>query len=54
MKTYDNGLKRIWYDPHLRLWTLQRLDAAGDQVGSVDYRTARTAAFAWLADPAVD
>ena len=50
MKTHDNKTrsKRIWFDTHLRLWTLQNLDADGNQIGSVDYLTNRTNAFLWL------
>lgn len=48
MKTHRNGLKATWYDPHLRLWTLQVLDEDGNQVGSVDYHPHRQFAFDWL------
>ncbi len=48
MKAYTNGTRVIWYDPHLRLWTLQTVDAEGYQVGSVDYGIDRAEAFAWL------
>ena len=50
MKTHDNKTKtkRIWFDTHLRLWTLQTLDTDQNQVGSVDYSTNRTNAFLWL------
>ena len=28
---------RAWWDRHLQLWTIQRVDAAGDQLDHVDY-----------------
>lgn len=49
MKTYTNELRRIWYDPYLRVWTMQEVDAEDIQVGEVDYTTDRKWAFAWLA-----
>ena len=41
------GNRRVWFDPHLRLWTLQVLDENGDQLGSVayDYRKINAAMF---------
>lgn len=38
----------IWYDPHLRLWTLQTIDNDGNQIGQVDYTVIRANAFRWL------
>jgi len=49
MKTHERPGRRAWYDPHLRLWTLQKTDPAGNQVGEVDYTPERRAAMAWLA-----
>lgn len=50
MKTYENDGKsrRVWYDPCLRLWTLQCLDPAGYQVGEVEYAVTKSDAFEWL------
>lgn len=48
MKTYRNGLRRIWYDWHLRMWTMQRVDRSGNQVGEVEYDFNRKRAFDWL------
>ena len=50
MKTYENNTKRVWFDNKLRLWTLQHLDAEGNQVGNVDYSTSKETAFNWLTD----
>jgi hypothetical protein len=50
MKTHYN-LERsaqIFYDRHLRLWTLIRLDAEGNQVGAADYTTCSIRAKMWL------
>jgi hypothetical protein len=51
MKTYHNADRsaRIYYDTHLRLWTLISLDLEGNQIGSADYTTNRERAFTWLA-----
>lgn len=51
MKTHTRGLRHIWYDPYLRLWTLQRVDADDCQVGEVEYTTDRREAFAFLNEP---
>lgn len=47
-KIYADGDRRVWWDSHLRLWTLQVVDSAGDQVGSVDYTNLRRVAMIWL------
>jgi hypothetical protein len=51
MKTYHSKdlLKRVFFDTHLRLWTMISLDADGNQIGSADYTTDRLYAFTWLA-----
>ena len=48
MKTYEKSNKRIWYDPHIRVWTMQVIDSQGYQVGDVDYTPFRKEAFDWL------
>ena len=48
MITHDIGTRRIWYDPGLRLWTMQERDRRGNQVGDVDYTPDRKTAFDWL------
>jgi hypothetical protein len=48
LKTYQIGNKRIWYDPHERVWTLQRIDEEENQVGDCEYTTGRKNAFNWL------
>ena len=50
MKTYHNADRsaRLYYDTHLRLWTMISLDLEGNQVGSADYTTSRERAFTWL------
>jgi hypothetical protein len=50
MKTHYNyeGNARIFYDRHLRLWTMISLDLEGNQIGSADYTTSRERAFTWL------
>ena len=48
--TSKDGKRRIWFDPSAgtRAWVMQEVDAAGNQVGGVDYETCRAAAFVWL------
>ncbi len=48
MVTYDIRTRRIWYDPHLRFWTMQERDRRGNQVGDVEYTADRKLAFDWL------
>jgi len=52
MKTYRGDKKRIWYDPHLRMWTLQVLDSNdpcfANQVGDTTATSKRDIAFEWL------
>jgi hypothetical protein len=48
MKTRQKDNRRIWWDNHLRLWTMQTVDADGDQVDSVEYTADRRLALAWL------
>lgn len=48
MKTYHRSTTRIWFDPSLRLWTLQRINKFFEQVGSVEYTTSKKVAFFWL------
>jgi hypothetical protein len=50
MKTYTSKdqRRRAWYDPSLRLWTMQDLDPAGNQVGDVDYSCDKTRTMEWL------
>lgn len=50
MKTYYNFNRtaRAFYDPHIRLWTLVRLDSEGNQIGSAEYTTSRNKAMIWL------
>lgn len=40
--------KRAWYNRQAKVWTLQHLDAEGNQVGSADYCHNRCHAFEWL------
>jgi hypothetical protein len=47
MKTYTHMNRRIWYDPHLRMWTLQDIDSEENQVGEVTYAS-RAFAFTYL------
>lgn len=35
-------INRVWFDRRLRLWTIQRVDANGDQVGHCHYTPSRT------------
>ena len=48
MKVHFNPLRRVWYDPQLRLWTMQSLDADGDQIGIVEYTASRVYAMRWF------
>ena len=50
MKTYYNEKRdrAVWFNPHIRSWTLQHLDAEGNQVGSAEFCHNRIHAFAWL------
>lgn len=52
MKTYANAdnSKRVWYDTHIRLWTLQTLDPEGNQTGECNYHSSRKFAMAWLTE----
>lgn len=47
MKVYSHLNRRIWYDPHLRMWTMQLVDADENQVGDVDYGP-KSIAFSFL------
>ena len=47
MKVHVNPLRRVWYDSQLRLWTMQSLDADGDQIGIVEYTASRVYAMRW-------
>ena len=38
----------IFYDRHLRLWTMIRLDSEGNQIGSADYTSCSIQAKLWL------
>lgn len=41
MKTYyDNGY-RYFYDWHLQLWTIYKIDIEGNQFGDADYKNNR-------------
>lgn len=50
MKTYHNATatKRIWWNRWKKVWTLQNIDADGNQIGNADYCFSRCVAFAWL------
>lgn len=50
MKTHynSNRSRAAWYDPYIKLWTLQHLDPEGNQVGPADYCHNRCHAFEWL------
>lgn len=51
MKSYysSDKLKKAFYDPHCRTWTMLQLDAQGNQIGDAVYHASRSIAFAWLA-----
>jgi len=40
--------RQCFYNPHERLWTMQRIDANGDQVGDSEYDNTRRQAMYWL------
>jgi hypothetical protein len=48
MKTYTNENRCIWYDTHLKLWTMITKDTEGNQIGDADYTNLRRLAFYWL------
>jgi len=48
MKVYEHGPRRMWYDPHLRLWTIVTVDEGGNQIGDAEYENQRELAFQWL------
>jgi hypothetical protein len=48
MKTYTNENRSIWYNTHLKLWTMITKDTEGDQIGDADYTNLRRLAFYWL------
>lgn len=43
-----DGLRRAWYDRHLRMWTMQNVDGSGNQLGECDYSTDRGMVFRWV------
>ena len=47
-KTYDYLHRRIWYDRHYRMWTMQTVDAAGNQTCAECSYGPRNIAFAYL------
>jgi hypothetical protein len=50
MKTHYNyeGNARIFYDRHIRLWTMIKLDDEGNQIGNAEYTPCRIEAKMWL------
>jgi len=49
MKTYyhifssfNASNKKYWWDHHLRMWTLVRIDTEGNQIGEAEYFGNRT------------
>lgn len=50
--TSPDGLRRVWYDRRLRLWTMQPLGPDGYQTAaSCDYTALRASALKWLRSP---
>ena len=39
---------RVWYDRNERVWTLQELDAQGNQIGGCRYATSRDWALVYV------
>ena len=37
MKTYEQNGYRFFYDFHLRMWTIYKIDNNGNQLGSAEY-----------------
>jgi len=48
MKVYQKGMRKVWYDPHQRLWTLQVVDENDWQVGDCEYTPFKTEAMEWM------
>jgi len=45
----DDKLKKAFYDPQCRAWTMLEIDGQGNQIGDAVYHVSRSVAFAWLA-----
>lgn len=43
---------RAWYDRSIRLWTIQEVDASGDQIGACHYTPCRIDAEREIGDAA--
>lgn len=52
-KIYKNGNRRIWWNPHIRMWTQQIVDEEENQVGECEYDRDREVAFRFLNDTQV-
>ena len=51
-KTYDSadGNRRVFFDKHIRLWTLQSIDSDGNQTpGECQHTNLKWQAMEWLA-----
>ena len=51
IKTYynKNRTKVCWFDRWCKVWTMQHIDAEGNQLGSAEHCHSRSFAFEWLA-----
>jgi hypothetical protein len=49
MKTYTKPGKMLWYDTHIRFWTMTEIDEQGNQIGDAAYTSSRQVAFDWYA-----
>lgn len=41
MTTYEDNGYRYFYDTHVRMWTIYKIDAEGNQLGYAEYHTKR-------------
>lgn len=44
----ESKTKRIWFNRYERLWTLQNIDAEGNQIGNAEFTYHKIYAFNWL------
>lgn len=52
IKPFDEKIDhvRVWYDRHIRLWTIEKLNAEDFQIGACEYCPTKAEAFALKAE----
>jgi len=50
MKTYvsSDGKREVWFDTHLKMWTMRNIDSDGNQIGDCDYTCQKNLCLFWL------